>query len=117
MARAAGEASWRHSISPKAATPPTASQIGPNSHLLISGTPAPQFPGRGFVIETIAGMGKKELKRALAGVDRANIAVRNFPLTAVQLRRKLKLADGGDVYLFGTTSVDGRHVIVRTVKQ
>lgn len=38
-------------------------QIGPNSHLLISGTPAPQFPGRGFVIETIAGMGKKELKR------------------------------------------------------
>ena len=47
-------------------------------------------------------MGKKELKRALAGVDRANIAVRNFPLTAVQLRRKLKLADGGDVYLFGT---------------
>lgn len=92
-------------------------QIGPNSHLLISGTPAPQFPGRGFVIETIAGMGKKELKRALAGVDRANIAVRNFPLTAVQLRRKLKLADGGDVYLFGTTSVDGRHVIVRTVKQ
>lgn len=92
-------------------------QIGPNSHLLISGTPSPQFPGRGFVIETIAGMGKKELKRALAGVDRANIAVRNFPLTAVQLRRKLKLADGGDVYLFGTTSVDGRHVIVRTVKQ
>ena len=92
-------------------------QIGPNSHLLISGTPTPQFPGRGFVIETIAGMGKKELKRALAGVDRANIAVRNFPLTAVQLRRKLKLADGGDVYLFGTTSVDGRHVIVRTVKQ
>ena len=74
------------------------------------------FPGRGFAIETIGGMGKKELKRLLSGLDRANIAVRNFPLTAPQLRKKLKLADGGDAYLFGTTMQGGDHVLIRTAK-
>ena len=49
-------------------------------------------------------------------VGRANVAVRNFPLTAPQLRKKLKLADGGDTYLFGTTIQDGGHILLRTVK-
>jgi hypothetical protein len=49
-------------------------------------------------------------------LDRANIAVRNFPLTAPQLRKKLKLADGGDAYLFGTTMQGGDHVLIRTAK-
>ena len=49
-------------------------------------------------------------------MDRANIAVRNFPLTAPQLRKKLKLADGGDAYLFGTTMQGGDHVLIRTAK-
>ncbi|MFC5222486.1 THUMP-like domain-containing protein [Bifidobacterium leontopitheci] len=92
------------------------SQIGPNSHLMMAAEPVPDFPGRGFTVDAICGMGKKELKRALAGVKAANIAVRNFPLTAVQLRGKLKLRDGGDVYLFGTTDAAGRHVIVRAHK-
>ena len=78
--------------------------------------PVDGFPGRGFAIETIGGMGKKELKRLLSGLDRANIAVRNFPLTAPQLRKKLKLADGGDAYLFGTTMQGGDHVLIRTAK-
>ena len=81
-----------------------------------SDEPVDGFPGRGFAIETIGGMGKKELKRLLSGLDRANIAVRNFPLTASQLRKKLKLADGGDAYLFGTTMQGGDHVLIRTAK-
>lgn len=48
-------------------------------------------------------MNKKELREALAGIDRANISVRNFPLSAEALRRRLKLKDGGDVFIFGTT--------------
>ena len=91
-------------------------QIGPNSHLFVSDEPVDGFPGRGFAIETIGGMCKKELKRLLSGLDRANIAVRNFPLTAPQLRKKLKLADGGDAYLFGTTMQGGDHVLIRTAK-
>ena len=88
----------------------------PSSHLFVSDEPVDGFPGRGFAIETIGGMGKKELKRLLSGLDRANIAVRNFPLTAPQLRKKLKLADGGDAYLFGTTMQGGDHVLIRTAK-
>ena len=42
-------------------------------------------------------------------MERANIAVRNFPLTAEQLRKKLKLKDGGDMYIFATTLADGQH--------
>jgi hypothetical protein len=54
-------------------------------------------------------MNKHALKEALAGTDRANIAVRNFPLSAEQLRKRLKLKDGGDCYIFATTQADGEH--------
>lgn len=91
-------------------------QVGPGSHLFVSDAPVAGFPGRGFAIEAVGGMGKKELRRLLSGLDRANIAVRNFPLTAPQLRRKLKLVDGGDAYLFGTTMQGGAHVLFRTAK-
>ena len=91
-------------------------QIGPSSHLFVSDTAIADFPGRGFVVEAMGGMGKKEVRRLLNGTKRANIAVRNFPLTAPQLRKKLKLADGGDVYLFGTTMQGGEHMLIRTKK-
>ena len=54
-------------------------------------------------------MNKRELKDALKGMNRANIAVRNFPLSVDQLRKKLKLKDGGEAYLFATTMADGQH--------
>lgn len=91
-------------------------QVGPSSHLFVSATPVADFPGRGFAIEAIGGMNKKDIKRLLNGTKQANIAVRNFPLTAPQLRKKLKLADGGTVYLFGTTMQGGDHVLLRTSK-
>lgn len=91
-------------------------QVGPSSHLFVSATPVADFPGRGFAIEEIGGMNKKDIKRLLNGTKQANIAVRNFPLTAPQLRKKLKLADGGPVYLFGTTMQGCDHVLLRTSK-
>jgi hypothetical protein len=54
-------------------------------------------------------MNKQELKNALQTIERANIAVRNFPLTVEQLRKKLKLKDGGDVYIFATTTSKSDH--------
>lgn len=91
-------------------------QVGPSSHLFVSATPVADFPGREFAIEAIGGMNKKDIKRLLNGTKQANIAVRNFPLTAPQLRKKLKLADGGPVYLFGTTMQGCDHVLLRTSK-
>ena len=46
------------------------------------------------------------------GIDKANLAVRNFPMTVEELRRKLKLKDGGDHYIFATTDAEGRHLLL-----
>ena len=56
-------------------------------------------------------MNKKELARALKGITRPNVATRNFPMTAQQLRQRLRLQDGGEWYIFGTTRADGQRVV------
>ena len=80
-----------------------------HSHLFFSNQIEKKFPGRVFRIERTSTMNKKELRAFLAGVERANIAVRNFPLTAQQLKSRLRLSDGGDQYIFATTLADGTH--------
>ena len=85
------------------------SQLDKNSHLFVSDHDISDFPGRRFTIEKTTSMNKRELKTALAGIDRANITVRNFPLSVAELRKRLKLKDGGNLYLFATTLADGQH--------
>ena len=85
------------------------SQVSPNSHLFLSDEEISHFPGRGFQILSISSMNKRELKSALATISQANISVRNFPLSTQQLRQKLKIKDGGDTYIFATTTVEGSH--------
>jgi len=84
-------------------------QLDKNSHLFFSDTDISDFPGRRFVIEKTTSMNKRELKAALAGIERANITVRNFPMSVAELRKRLKLKDGGDCYLFATTIADNQH--------
>ena len=91
-------------------------QIGKNSHLFIGSEDIVGFPGRVFNILCVTTMNKKELKSALAGIDRANISVRNFPLSPEQLRKRLKIKDGGDIYLFATTTDEEEHIIYVTGK-
>ncbi|MBR4918690.1 MAG: SAM-dependent methyltransferase [Bacteroidales bacterium] len=87
-----------------------------HSHLYTCDEPVADFPGRVFTVEKVVPFSKKEVKRQLAGIGKANVAVRNFPLTADALRQQLKLGDGGDVYLFGTTLRAGGKVLVVTRK-
>lgn len=84
-------------------------QVAQNSHLYLASEDISDFPGRGFRIDCVSSMNKQELKTALADIGQANIAVRNFPLSADQLRKKLKLKDGGSVYIFATTTSKGEH--------
>ena len=84
-------------------------QIASNSHLFLSDVEIDEFPGRRFQVLAISSMNKQELRTALKEVEQANISVRNFPLRVDQLRKKLKLKDGGDVYIFATTMADGEH--------
>jgi len=90
--------------------------VGPNSHLFVSGRMIDGFPGRVFRIIAVSSMNKRELKRSLAGVKHANIATRNFPMSVEVLRKRLKVTDGGDVYIFATTVADGSHVLIITKK-
>ena len=87
-----------------------------NSHLYTSDTLFPDFAGRVFEIEGYAPYHKKVKQTLLADADKANLAVRNFPLGVDELRKTLKIKEGGDIYLFATTSRDGEKVIIRTKK-
>ncbi|MCQ2287569.1 MAG: SAM-dependent methyltransferase [Muribaculaceae bacterium] len=90
--------------------------VSADSHLLVGDMLVDDFPGRSFAIDAIGSMNKKELKQLLRGIKKANVAVRNFPLKANELAKRLKLADGGDVFIFGTTTTSGKHIIVRAHK-
>lgn len=91
-------------------------KLHPMSNLFVSSSPVQDFPGRGFEIVASSGFGKKELRAMLAGITKANITVRNFPTSVAELRKKLRLAEGGDVYLFATTMADGSHRLIRCIK-
>ena len=72
-----------------------ARMLSKNSHLFVSQAPIEAFPGRSFRIIAISSFNKKELKRHLSGITKANIATRNFPLSVAELRKRLKLKDEG----------------------
>ena len=78
-------------------------KLHPNSHLYTSDTYLEEFPGRIFEIIDSCSFNKKELKSKLGSVKQANLAVRNFPTTVADIRKRIKLAEGGNVYLFATT--------------
>lgn len=88
-------------------------KLHPFSHLFISSHFIEDFPGRTFVIEDHCSFGKKDLKRMLEGIDQCNLTIRNFPSTVAELRKRLKLREGGDIYLFATTLGDGSHALLR----
>lgn len=93
------------------------SQLSSNSHLFVSEHEVDGFPGKCYEIIAVSSMNKKELRTALQGIEQANIATRNFPLSPDQLRKRLKLRDGGDVYIFATTTEDKQHMLYFTKKK
>lgn len=91
-------------------------KLNPNSHLYTSDKLIPDFPGKVFRITDHTSFNKKDLHNFLTGMKKANIIVRNFTMTAVELHKRLKLADGGDDYLFATTLENGLHTIIKGEK-
>ncbi|MCC1484199.1 class I SAM-dependent methyltransferase [Winogradskyella immobilis] len=73
-----------------------------------------EFPGRRFSIDTIIPYNKKEFLKLK--VTKANITIRNFPLSVNDIRKKLKIKDGGDIYLFFTTNNENKRVILKCSK-
>ena len=69
-----------------------------------------QFPGRVFKVEKVIKFEKRILKKL--GVDQANITTRNFPIPVNEIRQKLKIKEGGILYLFFTTDLTDQKIIV-----
>ena len=87
-------------------------KLHPNSHLYTSDEYIPDFPGRKFRITDSSSLNKKELKKLIGTEKKANLTVRNFPASVAELRKRLKLAEGGDIYLFATTLADEKKLLI-----
>ena len=87
-----------------------------SSHLYTSAHFIENFPGRRFKVEAVSGFGKKELKEFMQGMEKANLTIRNFPSSVAELRKRLKLKEGGEDYLFATTLADESKVLVKCRK-
>lgn len=91
-------------------------KLHPNSHLYTSDELVENFQGRIFKVETISSLNKKDLKMNMSNIKHANISTRNFPLTPQELKNKLKIKDGGNTYIFGTTSTDEKKILIVATK-
>lgn len=89
------------------------SKLHPNSHLYTSDVYVDNFPGRSF---KVTGCSTPKDKSLLAGIKKANIAVRNYPSSPQELKKRLKLYDGGDIFIFATTLQNERKVLIKCVK-
>ena len=86
-------------------------KLHPNSHLYTSIEHVHDFPGRTFEVVKVLGFSKADIKR-VQSLGKANITVRNFPENVQLLRKRLKLADGGENYIFATTLNDSSKVLI-----
>ncbi|MHA6246566.1 THUMP-like domain-containing protein [Pontibacter sp. CAU 1760] len=86
-------------------------KLHPNSHLYTSATLVPDFPGRSFTCLTVSRYNKKALLRQLPG-KQANITVRNFPDSVAGIRQKTGIKEGGHTYLFFTTDMHQKPVVL-----
>ena len=83
-------------------------KLHPNTHLYTSDEYIENFPGRSFLINRVTKVQKKEIQ----DIDKANLSIRNFPGNVADLKKKLKLKDGGDTYIFACTLHDNSKVLI-----
>jgi hypothetical protein len=91
-------------------------KLSNNSHVYFGNTLISNFPGRVFEMVEIIPY-RRFMKRGL--FDKANIAVRNFPLTVAEIREKTRIREGGDTYIFGTSdqNMNSFFIICQKVRQ
>lgn len=87
------------------------SKLHPNSHLYTSDKLINEFPGRVFKVDSVTPYKKKQLIEMLPE-KKANITVRNFPESVEAVRKKTGIKDGGNIYLFCTTDLNEKAVVI-----
>lgn len=88
------------------------SKIHKNSHLYTSNKLITDFPGRIFTVKEVIPFSGKVLKKLSMQYPSANITVRNFPITTEELRKKSKIKDGGNIYIFATTLYPDKKIFI-----
>ncbi len=83
-----------------------------NTNLFTSNELHEDFPGRIFRIEAVHEFHPRKTAKELSQLESASIAVRNFPLTAEELRKTLKIKDGNACYLFGCTLSGNKKCVI-----
>ena len=91
-------------------------KLHPDSHLYTSAQKVNSFPGRTFLVDTTFSAGKNEIKQLQATTTQANIAIRNYPGSVDELRKRLRIKEGGEIYLFATTLFTGEKAIIKCRK-
>lgn len=91
-------------------------KLHPNTHLYFSNELKNGFVGRVFAVKSSWSNSQKKWKEQLKRLEYANISTRNYPLNATELRKKIKLKDGGDTYLFACTLNNGEKTILECEK-
>src|ERR1035437_2198549 len=91
-------------------------KLHPNTHLYTSNELILQFQGRVFEVIKTWGISKTERKELSKHIPKANLTTRNYPISVDEIRKKLKLKDGGEVYLFACTLANENKVIIETRK-
>ena len=92
-------------------------KLAKNTNLFTADELHEDFPGRVFRIEAVHEFHPRKTTKELSHLENASIAVRNFPLSAEELRKTLKIKDGNTCYLFGCTLWDGKKIILQTQKK
>jgi len=69
------------------------------------------FPGRQFIITQSMPYDKKKIKKFI-GQEKANITIRNFPKSVAQIRNETKIKEGGQVFIFFTTNLDNKQIVL-----
>lgn len=87
-----------------------------SSHLYTSSQQIQEFPGRSFIVEELIPFNNKACKALVKQIPQANITIRNFPISVQELRKRTKILDGGDVYIFATTLKNGEKVLLKCRK-
>ena len=92
-------------------------KLNVSSHLYTSDSYVSSFPGRIFEVTDVIPFSSRTCKLLASEIPKANITVRNFPLSVDELRKRTRIVDGGDIYLFATTLSDGKKVIIKCRKK
>ena len=85
-------------------------KLHPQTHLYTADHNNTYFPGKIYEVQMILPAQAKDLVKA--GIQKADLAVRNFPMHVDMLRKKLKLKDGGSHRIYASTLMDGSKKLI-----